>query len=73
MSFEVIKPGILSTLQDWGRYGYQHIGLTTGGPMDEHAFCWANWLLENEMNMAQIGGVKSIQLHELINLSNMID
>lgn len=54
MSFEVIKPGILSTLQDWGRYGYQHIGLTTGGPMDEHAFCWANWLLENEMNMAQI-------------------
>ncbi|HEY5718392.1 MAG TPA: biotin-dependent carboxyltransferase family protein [Motiliproteus sp.] len=54
MSFEVIKPGLLTLLQDGGRYGYQHLGLTTGGPMDEHAFAWANHLLGNNMNAAQL-------------------
>ncbi|UTW14209.1 biotin-dependent carboxyltransferase family protein [Marinobacterium rhizophilum] len=54
MSFEVINPGILTLLQDAGRYGYQHLGVTTGGPMDEHAFAWANHLLGNAAGSAQL-------------------
>jgi biotin-dependent carboxylase-like uncharacterized protein len=54
MSFEVLKPGHFSCIQDLGRHGYQHLGVTTGGPMDEHAFSWANRLLGNSPNAAQI-------------------
>ncbi len=54
MSFEVLNPGMLSLLQDSGRHGYQHLGVTTGGPMDEHAFAWANHLLGNAPNAAQL-------------------
>ncbi|ANG61832.1 allophanate hydrolase [Marinobacterium aestuarii] len=54
MSFEVINPGILSLLQDGGRFGYQHLGVTSGGPMDEHAFVWANHLLGNAPGAAQL-------------------
>lgn len=38
MSFDVLEPGMLALVQDAGRYGYQHMGVTTGGPMDEFAF-----------------------------------
>ncbi|MGJ8655790.1 MAG: biotin-dependent carboxyltransferase family protein [Akkermansiaceae bacterium] len=33
--------------QDLGRYGYAHLGVSQGGPIDLHAFCWANYLLGN--------------------------
>ncbi|MCG9555147.1 biotin-dependent carboxyltransferase family protein [Vibrio sp. Isolate31] len=54
MSFEVINPGLIALFQDLGRFGYQHIGITTGGPMDEHAFCWANRMLDNPQNAPQL-------------------
>lgn len=54
MSFKVLKPGLLTTLQDLGRKGFQHLGITEGGPMDEHAFRWANALLANPMNACAI-------------------
>lgn len=54
MSFEVVEPGMLTQVQDLGRYGYQHIGVTTGGPMDEHAFLWANRLLNNSLSAPQL-------------------
>ena len=54
MSFEVLEPGMLALIQDSGRYGYQHTGVTTGGPMDEHAFFWANRLLDNDLNAPQV-------------------
>ncbi|WP_163834215.1 5-oxoprolinase subunit C family protein [Spartinivicinus ruber] len=54
MAFNVINPGLLCLIQDFGRYGYQHIGVTTGGPMDEHAFLWANRLLNNAYDAAQL-------------------
>ncbi len=34
-------------LQDLGRYGVATSGLSQGGPMDLHAFCWANELINN--------------------------
>ncbi|GAL20922.1 allophanate hydrolase 2 subunit 2 [Vibrio maritimus] len=54
MSIKVISGGPLSLVQDLGRFGHQSIGVTTGGPMDEHAFLWANRLLGNTEDAAQI-------------------
>lgn len=53
-AFEVIKPGIHSLIQDLGRFGYQHLGITPGGPADLHAYLWANKILSNNCNMASI-------------------
>ncbi|MDO8826134.1 biotin-dependent carboxyltransferase family protein [Methylophaga sp.] len=47
---KVLKPGILTLVQDLGRFAYQHIGLSPGGAADEHAFLWANRLLDNPPN-----------------------
>lgn len=47
MSLKVIQPGILSLLQDAGRFGMHRIGLTNGGPLDPGAFNYCNRLLQN--------------------------
>lgn len=38
--------------QDLGRFGYGHLGVSQGGALDLHAYCWANYLLGNPMNSA---------------------
>ena len=43
----VLQAGVLSLLQDRGRYGQQRLGLTNGGPMDGVAFHYCNRLLQN--------------------------
>ncbi|WP_153020724.1 biotin-dependent carboxyltransferase family protein [Pseudomonas sp. BMS12] len=43
----VLKPGPLSLLQDGGRHGWQHLGVSPSGPLDWHAAAWANRLLNN--------------------------
>lgn len=48
--FVVRQPGLLSLLQDRGRFGAHKLGLTTGGPLDIVAFYWANRLLDNDAN-----------------------
>lgn len=53
-ALEIIKPGIHSLIQDLGRYGFQHLGITPGGAADLHAFLWANKLLNNTSNSACI-------------------
>jgi len=50
MSFEVIQPGMLTLLQDAGRFGQHAIGLTTGGPLDPQAYELCNRLLQNPSN-----------------------
>jgi biotin-dependent carboxylase-like uncharacterized protein len=52
--FQIQSPGILSLLQDAGRYGQHTIGLTNGGPMDPLAYKWANRLLGNSDNATVI-------------------
>lgn len=54
MSLRIESVGALATVQDAGRFGLQHYGHATGGPMDEHAFLWANKLLDNPPFVAQI-------------------
>ena len=53
-SLEIIKPGVMALLQDYGRYGIQHYGITNSGPMDEHAYLWANKILGNHFDAPQI-------------------
>ncbi|MEW5682833.1 MAG: biotin-dependent carboxyltransferase family protein [Pseudomonadota bacterium] len=52
--FSVIAPGVLSLLQDCGRFGQSALGLTTGGPMDVSSAAWANRLLGNDTNATLI-------------------
>ena len=48
MSITITKAGILDTIQDMGRYGYQHLGITPSGAMDRFAAQVANILVGNE-------------------------
>ena len=48
MSLEVLHTGVLSLLQDRGRFGMHRIGLTNGGPLDSEAFGYCNRLLSNK-------------------------
>lgn len=44
----IIKPGLLTTVQDLGRYGFQKNGVTTSGAMDPFSHRIANLLVGNE-------------------------
>lgn len=52
--FLVEQPGMLSLIQDAGRFGAFNIGLTNGGPVDLLAFQWANRLCSNLLNATAI-------------------
>ncbi|RUM77095.1 MAG: hypothetical protein DSZ14_06700 [Candidatus Thioglobus sp.] len=54
MSFKVIKSSFLSTVQDYGRLNHGEHGMSQSGVMDEHAYAWANHLLNNHFNDAVI-------------------
>lgn len=43
----VVEPGLLTTVQDLGRLGYQRVGIPPSGPMDRAAFVVANRLVGN--------------------------
>jgi antagonist of KipI len=47
MSIRIIKKGTFDTLQDLGRFGYQHLGIPPGGAMDCLALQLANFLVGN--------------------------
>jgi len=47
--FVVEQAGLLSLIQDAGRFGAFNIGLTNGGPIDLLAFQWANCLCCNTL------------------------
>lgn len=50
MSLKITKAGILDTVQDGGRRGYQHLGINPGGTADRFSAALANALLGNELN-----------------------
>jgi antagonist of KipI len=54
MSIRIVKQGLFDTIQDAGRYGYQHLGINPGGAMDIIAASLANMLVGNESNEAVI-------------------
>ncbi len=54
MSIEVIRPGLLTTVQDLGRFGYQRFGVVAGGVMDEWAQRLANAAVGNDARDATL-------------------
>lgn len=47
MSVAILKPGLLTTVQDRGRRGHAALGVGAAGPMDDVAFRLANALVGN--------------------------
>ena len=45
MGIVVENPGLLTTVQDEGRFGYQQFGVSPAGPMDTRSFYLANILV----------------------------
>jgi len=54
MSLTVLKPGMLSTVQDRGRYGFQHLGVPVSGAMDFFSHRIANILVGNGADEATL-------------------
>jgi antagonist of KipI len=48
----VVAPGLFTTVQDRGRYGFQRYGVPISGAMDVYAFVAANQLVANDVNAA---------------------
>ena len=51
-ALEIIEPGMFTTVQDRGRYGYQRFGVPVSGAMDEFALRAANLLVGNDQGAA---------------------
>jgi antagonist of KipI len=54
MAIRVQDPGLLTTVQDLGRYGYLHLGISSGGAADSLAMRIANLLVGNAENAATL-------------------
>jgi len=54
MSIRVLRPGLLTTVQDLGRWGKQRYGVVVGGAMDTFALRMANLLVGNEEGAAAL-------------------
>ncbi len=52
MTIEILEPGLLTTIQDLGRFGYQRLGLPTAGAMDPFALKAGNLLVGNPASAA---------------------
>ncbi len=52
--FEILRPGINTTIQDYGRNHLYHIGVTVSGAMDLRNHKIANALVSNNGNVASI-------------------
>jgi antagonist of KipI len=50
----VTRPGMLSTVQDLGRWGSQHLGVPVAGPMDWYSHRLANAMLGNALDAAAV-------------------
>jgi hypothetical protein len=46
-ALRVLAPGLMTTLQDLGRPGYQHLGIPVSGALDRISLCAANAIVGN--------------------------
>ena len=53
-SLTILKAGVLSLLQDQGRIGHQHMGVSPSGVMDLWTAGWANRLVGNTPHVPQL-------------------
>lgn len=49
-AMRVVTPGGYTTIQDSGRFGFQHMGVPVSGALDTYAFAMANLLVGNPEN-----------------------
>ncbi len=67
---EILDAGPLSLIEDTGRFGYQDIGISPGGAMDDYAYNWANLLVGNPAGSACIeitfGPFQFIALEDIV-------
>lgn len=73
MSIQIIRPGLLTTVQDEGRFGYRRYGVPVGGSMDMFAARAANTLVGNSRHEAVLeitisGPELQVQTNQLISL-----
>lgn len=54
MSIRILRPGLLTTVQDLGRPGYQRFGVSVGGAMDKLSLRVANHLVGNAESAAAL-------------------
>jgi len=54
VSVRVVRPGLLSSIQDLGRFGLRHLGIVACGAMDPVAHGMANVLVGNPMECATL-------------------
>ena len=48
----ILRSGFLTTVQDLGRFGFRHTGVSIGGALDSHAMRIANLLVGNDESTA---------------------
>jgi antagonist of KipI len=53
-ALHVVRPGLLTTIQDLGRYGHQASGVPVAGPMDTFSHRLANQLVSNDAGAATL-------------------
>ncbi|MGO1463484.1 MAG: biotin-dependent carboxyltransferase family protein [Marinobacter sp.] len=65
----VQRAGPLALLQDSGRFGVRHLGVTQGGPADLYSWAWANHLAGNAWGTANLevtfGGLQLVAGRDL--------
>ena len=70
MTIEVIKPGLLTTVQDKGRVGLQQYGVIVSGAMDILSYQIGNLLLQQEdqasLEMTLLGPTLTFHCETLI-------
>jgi antagonist of KipI len=54
MALWVLRPGMLTTVQDLGRWGWQGFGVPVAGPMDAYSHRRANRLVGNDKDAAAL-------------------
>jgi antagonist of KipI len=68
--FEVLEPGILTTIQDLGRYGFSQFGVPPSGALDTFSYKAGNLLVGNQQGEASlettIMGLKLKTLREVV-------
>lgn len=65
-TFKILDAGLLTTVQDLGRYGFQRYGVSASGVMDEFSAKIANKLVNNEIGEAVLETtLKGVQIEFL--------
>jgi antagonist of KipI len=51
-SIRIVEPGLQTSVQDRGRFGWEALGIPRGGAIDYYAYAWANRLARNPPDSA---------------------